>query len=409
MNKDKFTIALAREIRRMAKEGYEICHIQTKLKIRKRRLLEILDEHYNLINKNNILSILRLNEKGKEENVIKKEVIVIDTSFLVSSKIEDVENFLINNDNCIIPGPVIEELHNNSKDEKKNFISRRIFTILLELNTKVEISDSSIQLDPTWIKNKDYYILTVCAKLRNKGFLVKLLSFDKEMILKARGIGIDRYIIDFPQDNVKHCDSYTLEHPEKKPLPEETLIAQQEIVAEGIIVEERVSEESLEALKNKFSNSQTLSHQKVSNIKKIQPVENFEKVRSSDCIINDQTEPEILKTNGVARLVDSSCTDIFMGILKIVINSKGKPKNIHTDEKSRYSNIENLDKILVFTKQSNCSLEMKIGNIDENNKFIIEKVENLQEGCMRKINKKYHESIKEAYIKLLKIKLNKVY
>jgi|GEM_PF-3335132 len=416
MNDYKFTIAQAQEIRRMAKQGYEIKNIQTKLKIGKQKLIEILDVHYSKNIKNNILSILKLNEKNKNNDNIQEEVIVIDTSYLVSSIFEDVESFLTKNKNSVIPGPVIEELHKNSKDTNKNFISRRIVTILLELDTKVEISDDSIQLDPTWLKNKDYYILTVCAKLKNKGLSVKLLSFDKEMLLKARGLGIERYYMDFPQDNVKHCETYLLDKCKDIALIEEPLVVEETVAVKELAVdneltvvkEEKISKKSLLALKNKFSNNPIHEINKTIKIKKQQPLNYYKKEASLNNINADQSQPEILKIDGIVRLVDSSSVDIFMGILKTAITSNGKSKKILTDEKSLYYNIDCLDKILIFTKLSNYTIEMKIGNINENGNFIIEKTEMLQEGCMKKINKKYHESIKEAYIKLLKVKLNKV-
>lgn len=410
MSSDKFLIAQAQEVRRMAKQGYCIKEIQERIGFKKKRLIEILSLHYTEANKNRILDMINSN-KGKIREDNKKEVIVIDTSFLISSKLEDLEKFLIENRNSVIPGPVLAELPTNSNDERINFTSRRIQTILFELDIKIEVADSTIILDPTWVKNNDYYILTVCSKFKNQGYVTKLLSFDKQMILKARGLGIEIHPMPFPQDNVKHCNSYDKDQGEVK-LKETRYVQKSERdikeIKENTVKKELASDESLEALKNKFSNSHSTATERVHTHKKQTAVYNFEKPKIAEDTTIDQSKLEIVKVENSFRLIDNSNIDIYMGILKIPITSCGKSKVQQGDNKSLYYDLDITDKIMVFTKVSNRSIEMEIGDIDENANFIIKSTQLLQEGNMKKINKKYHESIKEAFIKLLKIKLKKV-
>jgi len=345
MNEDKFLAAQAQEIRRMANKGHGF--------------------------------------KDQYE-----EVIVLDTSFLVSSALEDIEDFLLNHDNVIIPGPTISELHTNSNDESINYSSRRLLTILLELNVEVEMADSSIMLDPTWVKNKDYYILTVCAKLVNQGYIVKLLSFDKKMLLKARGLGVGRYPMEFPHENVKHCNSYLLMQEK-----EESNI---------------VTDDSLQALKNKFDKRSNDKQEKTPKVKLKAPVYRFDKPKASETIELNENVPEICHNNGTLRLIDTSSTDLLMGIIKTVISSNGKPKDLFNDEESSFYEIDDSDEIVMFTRKLDFLIEMKVGNVDENLNFVESNVVILQEGDMKKVSKKYHYIIKTVFQKLLKVKLKKI-
>lgn len=391
MDDENLVSAKAKYIRKMAEDGYSLKDIQCKLRMTKKEIIQVLDKHYSEKFKSDILDILCLNEENKEEKV----VIVIDTSYFISSEFLDIEKFICDNPNVVVPGPVLEELPTNSRDERINYTSRRILTILFELDVKIEIADSSIMLDPTWIMDNDYYILTVCAKLKKQGFIVKLLSFDKKMILKARGIKIEIYPMEFPHDNLKHCKTYLLRRLNKSNVTEESS-------------KTLASNESLESLKDKFSSNKACYDKKKVSVKKEPIVYRFEKPKASINDTIDDCKPEVVKCNGEIRLIDNSCVDIYVGILKFVITSVGKIKQLSTDQLYSYYMVEDSDKIIIFNKTSNCSIEMKIGNVDENNDFIQESAQELQEGNMKKINKKYHESIKEAFAKLLKISLKKV-
>lgn len=388
MNEDKFLAAQAQEIRRMADSGHGSKDIQSKLKVKKNRLIEILGLNYTERNRTKILDTIRYNEMKLKEHRKKKEVIVLDTSFLISSKLKDIEDFLLSHDNVIIPGPTISELHTNSNDENINYSSRRILTILLELNVKVEIADSSIMLDPTWVKNNDYYILTVCAKLVSQGYIVKILSFDKEMILKARGLGVEVFTMDFPQENVKHCNSYLLRQEKQEP--------------------SIATDESLEALKNKFDIKSHDKQEKASKDEIKASVYRFNKPKASETIQLNENIPEICNNDGKLRLIDTSSTDLLMGIIKTVISSNGKPKDLFSNEESPYYEIDDSDEIVIFTKQSDLTVEMKVGNVDENLNFVESNILTLKEGGMKRVSKKYHYIIKTAFQRLLKINLKKI-
>jgi hypothetical protein len=392
MHEDKFLTAQAREIRRMAFAGYGFKAVQSKLRVSKKELMNILESYYTERNRNKILEAITSNEQARKNAKKRKEVIVLDTSYLIQIEINELEKFILANDNVIVPGPVLSELHTNSDDENKNFTSRRILTVLLELDVKVEVADSSIQLDPTWVKNKDYYILTVCAKLINQGYDVKLLSFDKEMILKARGIGAEMYPMEFPQENVKHCNSYSLI---------------QNIKEDNAQV---VTEESLEALKEKFNSSKgDVQKEKTPKPKANVQVRTFEKPHKFQDIQLNEDIPELKRDEGgEIRLIDNSSIDLLMGILKTVINNSGKLKELQTDEDSSYFEVDEQDEVIIFTKLSNIKIEMKVGSVDENLNFVQNNILLLEEGGMKKVSKKYHAAIKEAFYKLLKIKLKKV-
>ena len=405
MYADKFLKAQAQEIRRMAIGGYSSKEIQAKLRITKKQLIEILDLNYTKITKDRILDILQFSVKEeKKETKNNKEIIVIDSSFLITSQLDAVEEFLAITRNVVIPGPAIEELPTDSKDEKINCHSRRICTILFELDIPVVMSDKVTDLDPTWKKDKDYYILVVCSKLKAEGYAVKLLSFDKKMILKARGIGVERYEIEFPQENVKHCKTYL----EKNNILDTQSITSECKQDEAVISNEIASQESLQALRDKFSSQRTKIIKQAPVLRSNAPVYNFEKPKSHSSLSFDETKLELSVVGENIRLIDNSSIDIFMGIIKTVITSNGKFKDLCNDDTSLYYNVELSDIIIVFTKVSNQSIEMKICQVDKQFNIAINETIILQEGGMKKINKKYHESIKEAIIKLLKIKLKKV-
>jgi hypothetical protein len=132
MYADKFIKAQAQEIRRMAIRGCSSKEIQTKLRITKKQLTEILELNYTELAKNRVLEILQITQKQeKSEPKKQREVIVIDSSFLITSELSVVEEFLSETPNVVIPGPAIEELPTDSKDEKINHHSRRITTIYL--------------------------------------------------------------------------------------------------------------------------------------------------------------------------------------------------------------------------------------------------------------------------------------
>ncbi|MDF2865587.1 MAG: hypothetical protein K0R72_396 [Clostridia bacterium] len=391
MKDENLISAKAKYIRKMAEDGYGLKDIQCELRMTKKEIIRVLDKHYSEKFKNDILVILRLNEENKE----KKVVIVIDTSYFISSKFLDIEKFICDNPNIVVPGTVLEELPTDSRDEKINYTSRRILTILFELDVKIEIADPSMLLDPTWKKDNDYYILTVCAKLKKQGFIVNLLTFDKKMILKARGIKIGIYPMEFPHENIKHCRTYLIRNLRENKAVQESPKA-------------LVSEESLKALKDKFSISKPRYNKKKSSIKKTVIVYRFDKPKGFTKTSIDDFKPDIVSCNGDIRLIDTSSVDLYVGILKLVITSYGKVKHLSIDQFYSYYMVEDLDKIVIFNKTSDCSIEMKIGRVDENNEFIQDSVEQLQEGNMRKINKKFHEAIREAFAKLLKISLKKV-
>lgn len=398
---DKFMKSQAQEIRRMAIKGCSTKEIQAKLRITKKQLIEILESYYTEVTKKKIFDVLDLSAK-KEVIRDRGEIIVVDSSYLITAELNDVEKFLAETPNIVIPGPAIEELPTDTKDEKVNCHSRRILTILFELDIQVVIADKITELDPTWKKNKDYYILVVCLKLKNQGFTVKLLSFDKEMIIKARGIGVERYPMEFPQDNVKHCNTYLAR---SNVIETEVVKDKQEEVPDIQLI---ASDESLQALQDKFNGQRSSGIKVAPKLRNAASTYHFEKPKVSKDSEIDETKPEISNDGASVRLVDNSSVDILMGVLKLVITSNGKFKEQCSDETSLYFNIEVSDIVLVFTKLTNQSIEMRIGEIDQYLNFLVNDNIVLQEGGMKKINKKYHEAIKEAFYKLLKIKLKKV-
>lgn len=397
MYEDKFLKAQAQEIRRMATRRCSAKEIQSKLRINQKQLIEILNSYYTEATNKKIFDVLEL--KPKKEVVGKKgEIIVIDSSYLITSELYDVENFLAETSNIVIPGPALDELPTDTKDEKINCHSRRLLTIIFELDIPVVMADRVTDLDPTWKRDKDYYILVVCSKLKKQGYSVKLLSFDKKMILKARAIGVERYSMDFPQDNVRHCNTYLNRN---NTVQNETLPSKEDTDTE-------VTDESLKALKDKFTTQRVSNIKLAPKVKNTSPVYHFQKPQVSKDLALDETIPEISNINQGVRLVDNSSVDLLMGILKLVTTSSGKIKELCSDENSLYYNVEVSDIVLVFTKLSNQSIEMRIGEIDQYSNFSVTDNIILQEGGMKKINKKYHESIKEAFYKLLKVKLKKV-
>lgn len=397
MENDKFLIEQAREIRRMANKGCDFQEIQQKLGVKKKRLIEILEYYYSTISKDKILGIIKENEI-KKINDNKKELIVIDTSFFISKKFEEVELFLNQNKNSVIPGPVLAELPTDTNDEIINFTSRRLLTIFVDLNIQVEAADGNIKLDPTWTRNHDYYILTVCEKLKNQGFVVKILSFDKQLILKAKGIGVERFPMEFPQDNVKHCDSYISGH-------NECAVEKQRSRGKSNVA---IPAESLQALKDKFSKDHNISKNKQTNEKRQEVAKNFEKPKINESKYVDDSIPKVEDVNGNIRLVDTSCVDIVVGILKVVITKSGKFKTINNDNNISYYDVDYQDLIIIFKKLSSSSLEMKIGRINDKVNFVLQNTEVLQRGNMGGINKRYHEAIRMAYMKILKINIKKV-
>jgi hypothetical protein len=140
------------------------------------------------------------------------------------------------------------------------------------------------------------------------------------------------------------------------------------------------------------------------------------------------------------RLQDTSSIDMIMCVLKFVVTSNGKIKESLKDENSKYYSIDEQDKIIIFSKINTNSIRIEIGKTDENGEYVVVdnqilegdfisninsiKISKAEESGeyiavynqslegdsmdkVRKIYKEYKEPIKEAFAKLLKIKLNK--
>ncbi len=394
MNYDKIFNTLAKNIRIMAAQGKDFKQIRLRFGVKKNEIAEILDKRYSDSCRDNIILTINKNKKinsyiMKTNNVnntinknnCNKEVIVIDTSFLLTVKLWEVEDFFRNNKNVIIPSPVLNELSINNRDKIKNYNTRRIRGMLQQYNIKVEISDTSIELDPTWVKNDDYYILTVCKKLKNQGLNVKLITFDKEMVLKAQCIGIEIYDMDYSNYNVSY----------KKKFYKKYISTVRDNIK--CIVTKKVNKPK-----------------KVVNKETSKTIYNFEKPKvfnKTDFI--DCFKPEIFDINGCMKLKNTCSTDSVMGVLKLVINKSGKIKESKYDYESSYYDIQNDDKILMFNRSDNHSLEMKVVVMDKDGNFIINKEAILDKYNMNNKNiqyKQFKEAINHAFNKLLKIKLD---
>jgi hypothetical protein len=413
MNYDNTITLKAEKIREMANEGRNMEEILSNLRIKKNELKKILEQTYCMTTKNTILYTISLNNIDNND---KNEVIVVDTSFLIEMRFWEIEDFLMYHTNVIIPGPVLEEIITKSKDERLNFNSRRIRQILFDFNVRVEISDSTLELDPAWTRNNDFYILTVCIKLKNQGLIVKLLSNDYEMLLKARGLGIEKYYMDDSQNSVKYRINDLAGNKGTF------------TIADSIIKPAKCVE------KKKTKPLDKKNH-------RINKVLKFEKTKiSKDIDDNDYLKPDIISVNGNMRLQDTSSIDMIMCVLKFVVTSNGKIKESLKDENSKYYSIDEQDKIIIFSKINTNSIRIEIGKTDENGEYVVVdnqilegdfisninsiKISKAEESGeyiavynqslegdsmdkVRKIYKEYKEPIKEAFAKLLKIKLNK--
>lgn len=304
---------------------------------------------------------------AKDPAKTQEERLVVDTCFLLELKdLKKVEE-LFQDKRVVIPSPVIEEIY------KDNYISRNINRIMLNNNVVIETVDRSIILDPTWIKDADYYIVSICVKLKKQGFKVSILSNDIQLCLKARAYGIDIGKSYFEKEEINNVE----ESEKPKDLP-------------SIIT-------------NQIKETQPKKHIKKHSEQKIVTTEFNKPERKNDNDVDFSQYFKIINQNDKVYLEDTSSVDSILRIWKTVINNKGKRKDVIKLDGISSFVIEPCDEIIVFEVIQNNKLYINIGNIISSkfvsqNEHIASSIEEIN-----RYSKKYREIIKEAFLRLLKI------
>lgn len=296
---------------------------------------------------------------------INMERLVVDTSYLLNLNERKIKQ-LFACDKIVIPSPILEELGN--RDKNTSYISRRINSLMLESDVHIEPADCEIQLDPTWEKDRDYYIATVCVKLQQKGYTVGILTCDKQLALRARTYGVKNASFEFSETEKNF-----------------------------IQIEDVLEIKPVENIKNE--------EVKVSKISRPKERKKYEFVKPKR---NNNAEFKLdfaIKSNGENSylLEDNANLDFIMQIWRTVIDNKGNQKEINRILGIPNYVVEETDEVLVFKVLKKDTIALDIGNITKDGEFKSFNTEIVSIEYIEKVNKKYNKAIKEAFKKLLKI------
>lgn len=349
----------------------------------------------------------------------KQEKIVVDSSYLFRLSQKELEKLFLD-PRIVIPSSILTEIKNGNKN--KNYIDRVINRLILNMDLSIETPDTSIELDPMWKRDVDYYVVNVGVKLKNNGFKVYILTNDLQEALKAWAYKIKRandqfaYILEDPKENTDNIsnqsDTVVISEIRKEVYDDEiTKTPDTDLIIE--IAKEVYNEEVTEIFNTVVNVSSETTELSNDNVEIIQT----EEIIKDDEYLGYQGDKYhltvysaldsnvfwklIIKRNSkyFCYLQDTFELDKAFKVWTTSISPKGNKLDFKKIAGIGNYPVNKDDEVILF-KAGIKTLHINIGHI-ENYKFISTKEDILNSiDSIQGYDLKYHKIIREAYQKL---------